>query len=97
MPAELARASSLLGGGNGFPVAAEASEPFAALLAGKVKELTVMQSHVRDLVTQAHSGHSVDSAELLTAVQKSDLALSTMLQVRDRLIEAYREIQQIQI
>ena len=47
--------------------------------------------------TDPAAGHSVDQAELLTAVQKSDLALSTMLQVRDKLIEAYREIQQIQI
>jgi|GEM_PF-2171830 len=97
MPAELARASALLRGGNRAALASEVREPFAALLAGKVDELAAMQQQVRELVSQTHRGDASARAELLTAVQQSDLALSTMLQVRDKLIEAYREIQQIQI
>ena len=39
----------------------------------------------------------INEAEVLTAVQKADLAFRMLLQVRNKLIEAYREVQQIQI
>lgn len=97
MPTELVRASSLLRGSGRMPEVASATEPFAALLASKVDELAAMQTQARELVQQARGGQEVDRAEMLTAVQQSDLALSTLLQIRDKLIEAFREIQQIQI
>lgn len=48
---------------------------------------------VHSLIT----GGDVNEAEVLTAVQKADLAFRMMLQIRNKLMEAYREIQQIQI
>ena len=43
------------------------------------------------------TGGDVNEAEVLTSVQKADLAFRMLLQVRNKLIEAYREVQQIQI
>lgn len=36
-------------------------------------------------------------AEILTAVKKADLALRTMLQVRNKVVEAYQEVQQMRM
>jgi flagellar hook-basal body complex protein FliE len=97
MPSELARAGSMLSGQHRLAAASPTSEPFAVLLAEKINELAAMQVEIQQQVRHARHCPSADGGELLTAVQKSDLALSTMLQVRDKLIEAFREIQQIQI
>jgi flagellar hook-basal body complex protein FliE len=70
---------------------------FAKLLFGKLDEANTMQTDADDMVHQMLTGGDVNQAEVLTAVQKADLAFRMMLQVRNKLIEAYRELQQIQI
>jgi flagellar hook-basal body complex protein FliE len=107
MPAELARAGTMLGAssqtgleglaGAARPDSVGGFEPFAKMLVGQVAEVNSMQTSADDLVHQMVTGGDVNQAEVLTAVQKADLAFRMMLQVRNKLIEAYRELQQIQI
>ncbi len=109
MPAELAYAHRMLGptrtgtgdSGNFAALAAEqpagALDQFSGLLVNQVRQVNSMQSGADGLVHQLLTGGDVNQAEVLTAVQKADLAFRMMLQVRNKLIEAYREIQQIQI
>jgi flagellar hook-basal body complex protein FliE len=96
-PAGIARLSS-----GEFPQAESvngpnASSDFAQLMLGKFDEVNAMQTDADDMVHQMLTGGNVNQAEVLTAVQKADLAFRMMLQVRNKLIEAYRELQQIQI
>ena len=39
----------------------------------------------------------INPAEVLTAVQKADMAFKMMQQIRNKLVEAYQEIKEIQI
>ena len=98
LPTNLGRISLLqdgkLGPANG---PADPSSDFAKLLLGKVDEVNTMQTDADDMVHEMLTGGDVNQAEVLTAVQKADLAFRMMLQVRNKLIEAYRELQQIQI
>jgi flagellar hook-basal body complex protein FliE len=71
--------------------------PFGELLVDKVEEVNAMQTHADDLIHTRLTGGDVSEAEALTAIQKADLAFRMLLQVRNKLIEAYREVQQIQI
>lgn len=75
----------------------DANSDFVKLLFGKVEEVNTMQTDADDMVHQLLTGGSVNQAEVLTAVQKADLAFRMMLQVRNKLLDAYRELQQIQI
>ncbi len=75
----------------------DASSDFAKLMIGKFDEVNEMQTDANDMVHQMLTGGNVNQAEVLTAVQKADLAFRMMLQVRNKLIEAYHELQQIQI
>ncbi len=75
----------------------DATSDFAKLMLGKVDDVNAMQTDADDQVHQMLTGGDVNEAEVLTAVQKADLAFRMMLQVRNKLIEAYRELQQIQI
>jgi flagellar hook-basal body complex protein FliE len=70
---------------------------FANLLSKQVQNVNTMQTDANDMVHSMLTGGDVNEAEVLTAVQKADLAFRMLLQVRNKLIEAYREIQQIQI
>ena len=70
---------------------------FANVLANQVKDVNTMQVDANDMVHSLLTGGDVNEAEVLTAVQKADLAFRMLLQVRNKLIEAYREVQQIQI
>ena len=72
-------------------------DDFAGLLTQQVKSVNTMQTDANDMVHTMLTGGEVNEAEVLTAVQKADLAFRMLLQVRNKLIEAYREIQQIQI
>ncbi|MGB0595348.1 MAG: flagellar hook-basal body complex protein FliE [Rubripirellula sp.] len=77
--------------------AASGADNFGDLLTDQVKNVNSMQMDANDMVHSMLTGGDVNEAEVLTAVQKADLAFRMLLQVRNKLIEAYREIQQIQI
>ena len=72
-------------------------DDFANLLSNQVQHVNSMQIDANDMVHSMLTGGEVNEAEALTAVQKADLAFRMLLQVRNKLIEAYREVQQIQI
>ncbi|MEM9645519.1 MAG: flagellar hook-basal body complex protein FliE [Planctomycetota bacterium] len=72
-------------------------DKFAGLLMDQVSEVNQMQLGADDKVHALLTGEDVNEAEVLTAVQKADLAFRMLLQVRNKLMEAYREVQQIQI
>ena len=73
------------------------ADQFAELLIGEVRQVNQMQSTADGNVHTLLTGGDVSEAEVLTSVQKADLAFRMLLQVRNKLMEAYREIQQIQI
>jgi flagellar hook-basal body complex protein FliE len=72
-------------------------DAFANVLTKQVQNVNSMQTDANDMVHSLLTGGDVNEAEALTAVQKADLAFRMLLQVRNKLIEAYREVQQIQI
>src|SRR5210317_277482 len=77
--------------------AASGIDAFANVLAEQVQNVNAMQVDANDMVHSMLTGGDVNEAEVLTSVQKADLAFRMLLQVRNKLIEAYREVQQIQI
>ena len=46
---------------------------------------------------QLATGGDVNAAEVLTAVQKADLSFRMMMQIRNKLVQAYQEIKEIRI
>jgi len=74
-----------------------AMDQFAELMTREVQNVNKMQNQADGMVESLLTGGDVNEAEVLTSVQKADLAFRMLLQVRNKLIEAYREIQQIQV
>ncbi|MBA3312036.1 MAG: flagellar hook-basal body complex protein FliE [Planctomycetota bacterium] len=68
---------------------------FLDLLQQTVERGGAMQTEADLAVMQALSGEDVTQVEVMAAVKKADLALRMMLQVRNKMLDAYNEIQQI--
>lgn len=69
----------------------------ANMLANQVKGVNSAQTGADAMVHSLITGGDVNEAEVLTAVQKADLAFRMLMQIRNKLMDAYREVQQIQI
>ncbi|MEM9368339.1 MAG: flagellar hook-basal body complex protein FliE [Planctomycetota bacterium] len=67
------------------------------LLIEGVGHVNKMQTDADEMVHSMLTGGDVNEAEVLTAVQKADLAFRMLMQIRNKLMDAYREVQQIQI
>jgi flagellar hook-basal body complex protein FliE len=68
---------------------------FLNLLQQSVERGAGLQTDADMAVMQALSGEDVTQVEVMAAVKKADLALRMMLQVRNKLLDAYNELQQI--
>jgi len=70
---------------------------FKELLFDSVKQVNSMQLEADHAVEQMFTGGDVNPAEVLTAVQKADLAFRLTMQMRNKLMEVYQEIRDIRI
>lgn len=68
-----------------------------SLIGDGIARVNTMQRQADAMVQTKLAGGDVNEAEVLTSVQKADLAFRMMLQIRNKLMEAYREVQQIQV
>ena len=79
------------------PPAAEGGASFKDFLLESIQQVNSMQQDADQAVEKLFSGGDVNPAEVLTAVQKADLAFRMMMQVRNKLVAAYQEVQNIRV
>jgi flagellar hook-basal body complex protein FliE len=70
---------------------------FKNMLFDSIKEVNTMQLDADKAVEQMFTGGDVNPAEVLTAVQKADLAFRLTMQMRNKLMEVYQEVRDIRI
>jgi len=70
---------------------------FKNLLLDSIQQVNTMQLEADAAVETMFSGGEINPAEVLTAVQKADLAFRLTMQMRNKLIEVYQEIKDIRI
>ncbi len=77
---------------------AEGAGPsFKDMLLDGLKQVNSMQADANKAVETLATGGNVNPAEVLTAVQKADLAFRMMMQVRNKLVQAYEDVQNIRV
>ena len=79
------------------PGAAPPSSSFKDFLLDSIQEVNSMQQSADQAVQQLASGEPVSPAEVLTAVQKADIAFRLMMQMRNKIVQAYQEVQNIRV
>jgi flagellar hook-basal body complex protein FliE len=74
-----------------------AAPGFKDYLIDSIQQVNVMQQEANQAVETLFTGGDANPAEVLTAVQKADLAFRMMMQVRNKLVAAYEEVQNVRI
>lgn len=70
---------------------------FKDMLLGGIQEVNSMQQQADLAVQQLMTGEDVDPAAVLTAVQKADMSFRMMMQMRNKLVQAFQEIKEMRI
>ena len=70
---------------------------FKNLLLDSIQDVNSMQQQADKAVETMMTGGEVDPAEVLTAVQKSDLAFRLMMQIRNKMMQVYQEVKDIRV
>jgi flagellar hook-basal body complex protein FliE len=70
---------------------------FKDMLVESIQRVNTMQLEADQAVETLFTGGEVNPAEVLTAVQKADLAFRLTMQMRNKLMEVYQEIKDIRI
>lgn len=79
---------------------AEGPQPgssFKDFLLQSIQEVNSMQQAADRAVEALSTGQEVSPAEVLTAVQKADIAFRLMMQIRNKIVQAYQEVQNIRV
>ena len=74
-----------------------ASGSFKDLLLGSIQDVNQMQQQADKAVETLMTGGEADPAEVLTAVQKADLAFRLMMQMRNKMMQVYQEVKEIRV
>ncbi len=77
--------------------AAAGGGEFKNILLEALGQVNTMQSQANQAVEQLVTGGDVNPAEVLTTLQKADISFRMMLQIRNKLVQAYQEVNNIRI
>ena len=70
---------------------------FSEILKSAVDEVVASQQRADSLINDFATGGDVDVHEVVIAAEEANLTLSLAIQVRNKALEAYQEIQRIQV
>ena len=77
--------------------ASKPSVPFAETLKGAITETSRLQNVADQTAMGVLTGNSANLHSAMIALEKADISFRTMLQVRNRVLDAYQEIMRIQV
>lgn len=70
---------------------------FGDLLADGVRAVSDRQQDAKDTIANFAAGRGAGVHDVMMAMGKSEIAFSMMLEVRNRLVDAWREVTRIQV
>ena len=73
------------------------SGSFANSLNDAITKVNDMQVHSNEMIEKLSTGETKNIPEVMVATEKADIALKLMVQVRNKMIDAYQEIMKMQV
>ena len=70
---------------------------FKSLLMKSINEVNRLQSEADEATTNLVTGKTDNVAEVFTAVKKAEMAFQTLMQIRNKLLDAYDEIKSMRV
>ncbi len=91
-------ATSALAAGKTAPVAAEGSANFAGMLKDAVEGVNAVQQDAKSMAQAFQLGDpNANLQDVMVSLQKANLSFQTMVQVRNKLVEAYQNVMNLQL
>ena len=78
-------------------VAAPDGKSFQDVLLDSLNEVNRLQQEAAQGIEKVVAGETDNMAEVFSAVRKADVAFSMLMEMRNKLVEAYREVQQMRV
>jgi flagellar hook-basal body complex protein FliE len=86
-----------LEGGTKGGAGATGTGSFASALEDSIAEVNSMQQKADAAVTALATGEKVSLHETMIAMEQADVSFRLMMQVRNKIVEAYQEILRMQV
>jgi flagellar hook-basal body complex protein FliE len=86
-----------LGTEPAVPSSSPGSVSFQDVLLKSLEQVNELDRQSQSIIAGALTGEDYTQAEVFTAVKKADLALRTMLQIRNKLLDAYNELKNLRM
>ncbi|HVV99191.1 MAG TPA: flagellar hook-basal body complex protein FliE [Planctomycetaceae bacterium] len=83
----------------GNPIAAPAASPvsFQELLMKSLEQVQQLDANAQQAIEGGLVNGDLTQAEVFTAMKKVDLSYRMMIQIRNKLMDAYQEVQQLRM
>ncbi len=75
----------------------EGAASFKDALFDAIERVNGLQQEAEKVTADVAAGRAHNMNEVLAAVQKADLAFQTLVQIRNKLLDAYQEISQMRV
>src|SRR5512136_930320 len=82
------------------PVGKDPAKPqgaFGDMLKQAVTEISQLQNNADKAITSVQLGQSGNIHEAMIALEKADISFKAMMQVRNKILEAYQEVMRMQV
>ena len=73
----------------------QGGESFRDVLLDSIRSVDRLQTDAESAIKSVAVGEAESVAEVMTAVEKADLAFRTLMQVRTKLVDAYEELMRL--
>jgi len=79
------------------PAQEPSGPPFKEYLTDSINEIQHLQTVADETINKLVAGEVTNVSEAMIAIEKANLAFLTLLQVRNKIISAYEQIQRMQV
>ena len=90
------KAEKAIGATSPGPVDTASASPFADTLKNSLGKVNELQREKRAMITSFASGETQNVHELMISLQKAGLAMNMTSAIRNKAMEAYRELSRMQ-
>ena len=74
-----------------------AGKPFSSVLKDAITDINKLQTNADEAIAQVQLGNTASIHEAMIALEKAGLSFRAMMQVRNKIMDAYQEVMRIQV
>lgn len=74
-----------------------AGEDFASMVKEQLQQVSRMQSEADENVQKLVTGQTQNITEVFTAARKAEVAFSLLMEIRNKLVDAYQEVKNMRV